>query len=73
MQFLTLAFSIEFDSNLKEYIVDFESILGGYSFSRSYTGSRLIELYSMYDKLRDLEELLIRMIFLKSLKAIFPR
>jgi hypothetical protein len=65
------AFSIVFDSNKKEYVVDFQSILGGYSFSRSYTGSRLIELYSMYDKLRDLEELLIRMIFLKSLLKLF--
>jgi len=68
------AFDIKFDYGLGEYIIDFQSILSSYRFNRKYSGSEFLDLYRNYDKLRDIQELLIRMAFLKAtLKLYFTR
>jgi hypothetical protein len=61
------SFDIRFNYTQNEYIVDFESLLTGYQFNKSYTGHQLLLLYSDYDKLRDFQELLIRIAFLKAI------
>jgi hypothetical protein len=58
------SFDIRYNYEQNEYIVDFGSLLSGYQFNKSYTGHQLLMLYSDYDKLRDFQELLIRMAFL---------
>ncbi len=68
------SFNLEFSKTENEYIVDFQSVLLGYGFNRKYTGSQLILLYADYDKLRNIQELLIRIAFLKAtLKLFFSR
>jgi hypothetical protein len=65
------SFSLGFNENIKEYFVDFESTLTGYYFKRRYTTSQLIALYSDYDHLRDIHELLIRIAFLKATLRLY--
>jgi hypothetical protein len=65
------SFNIEYSETEKEYIVDFQSALLGYRFNRRYTGSRLVELYADYDKLRDIQGLLIRIAYLKATIKLF--
>ena len=65
------SFNLEFSRTENEYIVDFQSALLGYSFNRKYTGSQLFILYSDYDKLRNIQELLIRIAFLKATLKLF--
>jgi len=65
------AFNIIFDREKQEYVIDFESILSGYKFNKIYTGSEFLVFYSLYDRLRDTEELLIRVTYLKSILSLF--
>jgi hypothetical protein len=65
------SFNLEFNKTENEYIVDFQSVLSGYGFNRIYTGSQLFLLYSDYDKLRNIQELLIRIAFLKATLKLF--
>ena len=65
------SFNIEFDQKTKEYIVDFQSVLSGYSFNKKYSGSELFILYGIYDNLRNFQELLIRMTFLKATLKLY--
>jgi hypothetical protein len=65
------SFDIEYDKEKREYIIDFQGTLSGYSFSRKYTGNRLLELYSDYDNLRNFQELLIRITLLKATLRVF--
>jgi hypothetical protein len=65
------SFDIRFNYSQNEYIVDFESVLTGYQFNKSYTGRQLLLLYSDYDKLRDFQELLIRIAFLKATLRLY--
>jgi hypothetical protein len=65
------SFNLEFRKTENEYIVDFQSVLLGYGFNRKYTGSQLILLYADYDKLRNFQELLIRIAFLKATLKLF--
>jgi hypothetical protein len=58
------SFDIRFNYDQNEYVVDFGSVLTGYEFNKCYTGHQLLMLYSDYDKLRDFQELLIRIAFL---------
>ena len=68
------AFDIKFEPLSNEYIIDLQSILSNYRFKREYTARELLNLYRHYDKLRDIQELFIRMAFLKStLKLFFIR
>ena len=60
------SFDIRFNYAQNEYIVDFGNVLTGYQFNKNYTGNQLLMLYSDYDKLRDIQELLIRIAFLKA-------
>ena len=55
----------------KEYVVDFESVLTGFQFNKIYTGSQLFLLYADYDRLRDIQEFLIRIAFLKATLRYF--
>jgi hypothetical protein len=50
-----------------EVVVDFHSTLEGYDINRKYTGSQLLNLYKNYDRLIDIQALLIRSVFLQSL------
>jgi hypothetical protein len=65
------SFDLRFDQIKKEYIVDFESVLTGYQFNKTYTGSQLFILYADYDRLRDIQEFLIRIAFLKGTLKYF--
>ena len=49
------SFNLGFNENTKEYFVDFESVLTGYSFNKRYTGTQFITSYSDYDKLRNFQ------------------
>jgi hypothetical protein len=60
------SFDLKFDEVKKEYVVDFESVLTGFQFNKTYTGSQLFLLYVDYDKIRDIQEFLIRIAFLKA-------
>jgi hypothetical protein len=52
----------------------FKASYWGYGFNRKYTGTQLSLLYADYDKLRNIQELLIRIAFLKAtLKLFFSR
>lgn len=65
------SFNIEFNTEKCEYVIDFKSILSGYSFDRKYTGQELLYLYSDYDNLRNILELLIWIAFLKATLKLF--
>ena len=65
------SFDLRFDQVRKEYVVDFESLLTGYQFNKTYTGSQLFILYADYDRLRDIQEFLIRIAFLKATMRYF--
>jgi hypothetical protein len=65
------AFDIKFDGGSKEYIIDFQSILNSYSFNRKYSGSEFLDIYRIYDNLRNIQELFIRMAFLKATLRLF--
>jgi hypothetical protein len=60
------SFNIEFYKEKGGWIIDFQSTLTGYEFNKRYTGPELLTLYTSYDNLRNLQELLIRMAFLKA-------
>jgi hypothetical protein len=65
------SFNVEFNEIEREYIIDFQSVLSGYSYNKRYIGSELFILYSDYDKLRNIQELLIRIAFLKATLKLF--
>lgn len=65
------AFDIRFDYGLSEYIIDFRSILSLYRFNRRYCGSELLDLYRYYDRLRNIQEFLIRMAYLKATLRLY--
>jgi hypothetical protein len=65
------SFNLEYNSIQKEYIIEFQSVISGYSFNKKYTGSQLFILYGIYDNLRNFQELLIRMAFLKATLRLF--
>lgn len=50
-----------------EVVVDFHSALGGYNINRKYTGRQLVNLYKHYDRLINIQALLIRSAFLQAL------
>lgn len=51
----------------KELVVDFHSSLKGYNINRRYSGSQLVNMYKNYDRLIDIQTLLIRSAFLQAL------
>ena len=65
------SFNIEYNRKNKEWIIDFQSTLTNYQFYKRYTGNQLIDIYSDYDKLRDFQEILIRIALLKATLKIF--
>ena len=54
-----------------EWIIDFQSMLTNFRFNKRYTGTQLIDIYSVYDNLRNFQELLIRIALLKATLKIF--
>lgn len=65
------AFNINYDNHIKEYVVDFKGILNSYNYNKQYTGSELFILYANYDRLKDIQELFIRIAFLKATLKLF--
>lgn len=65
------SFNLEFNKTKNEYTVESQNLLTGYSFNRRYTGYQLLFLYSDYDNLRNIQELLIRIIFLKATLRLY--
>ena len=65
------AFTVYYDYNIREYFVDFKGILNSYNYNKKYTGCQLLILYANYDKLKDIQELFIRIAFLKATLKLF--
>lgn len=65
------AFTVYYDYNIREYFVDFKGILNSYNYNKKYSGCQLLILYANYDKLKDIQELFIRIAFLKATLKLF--
>ena len=64
------AYTIEDDH---EVVVDFHGPLEGYDINRKYTAIQLVNFYKNYDRLIDIQALLIRSAFLQSLLLYFRK
>ena len=65
------AFTVYYDYDIREYFVNFKGILNSYTYNKKYSGLELLILYSNYDKLKDIQELFIRIAFLKATLKLF--
>ena len=65
------AFTVYYDYNIREYFVDFKGVLNSYNYNKKYSSCQLLILYSNYDKLKDIQELFIRIAFLKATLKLF--
>ena len=65
------AFDTYYDDKSRSYFINFKANLTAYNYDKQYSGNELLILYATYDRLRDIQELFIRIAFVKATLKLF--